>query len=269
MINTADLVEASVKVGLRCQVEGYHHAYSSRAMREAKLYLDSLCVEILALNERDRRAALSQMGNVAARQLSSIQSRECAAKLVRGKTGIPSILYKYIPICRIGQGAPRSLRATQPSSLNDVMECSISPMAGADRSSFRAAVGQKLQEFLGISMSEGELAKLWVTSSGAMGLSGFIREYLDSRVGVASFSRDPLVPTMWAHYAQNTGVVVGYDTETLTKSGYDLRSVTYLELAPMYEPTRGDVVQATFVDRESIERDVAAGKVVLGSPYPV
>ena len=66
MINTADVVEATAKVGLRCQVEGYHHAYSSRTKREAKLYLDNLCAEILTLNERDRRTAvLSQMGNVA------------------------------------------------------------------------------------------------------------------------------------------------------------------------------------------------------------
>ena len=136
--------------------------------------------------------------------------------------------------------------------------------SGADARRFRAEVGAKLQACLGITMSKGELAKLWVTSNGAMELSGFIREHLDSRVGVASFSRDALVPTMWAHYAQNTGVVVGYDTEALTKLGYDLRSVIYLEMAPVYEPTRGDVVQAAFVDRESMERDAAAGKVGLG-----
>ena len=112
----------------------------------------------------------------------------------------------------------------------------------------------------------GELAKLWVTSNGAMELSGFIREHLDSRVGVVSLSRDALVPTMWAHYAQNAGVVVGYDTEALTKLGFDLRSVIYLEIAPVYEPTRDDVVQAAFVDRDSIEREAAAGRVVLGRP---
>ena len=112
MINTADVLEATAKIGFRCQVEGYHHAYSSRAKREAKLHIDSLRAEILTLNERGSRAVLSQMGNVAAWQLSSLQSRECAAKVVEGKTGIPSILYKYIPISRIGQGAPRSLRAT-------------------------------------------------------------------------------------------------------------------------------------------------------------
>ena len=70
---------------------------------------------------------------------------------------------------------------------------------------------------------------------------------------------------MWAHYAQNTGVVVGYDTEALIKLGYDVRSVLYLDIPPMYEPTRGDVVQAAFVDRESMERDAAAGKILLGS----
>ena len=266
MINTSDMVEATAKTRFRCQVEGYHHAYSSRAKREAKLYLDSLSAEILTLDERRRRAVLSQMGNVAAWQLSSIQSRECAAKLVEGKTGIPSILYKYIPISRIGQGAPRSLRATQPSALNDVMECSIGSMGdtGADASRYRTAVGAKLEECLGVTMSEGELAKLWVTSNGDMELSGFIRKHLDSRVGVVSLSKNALVPTMWAHYAQNTGVVVGYDTESLSKLGFDLRSVIYLEIAPMYEPTKGDAIKAAFVDRESMERDAAAGKVVLG-----
>ena len=34
----------------------------------------------------------------------------------------------------------------------------------------------------------------------------------------------------------------------------------------MYQPTRDDVVQAAFVDHESMERDAAAGKVVLGRP---
>ena len=266
MMNTDDIVDTMAKPGFRCQVEGYHHGYSSRAKSEAKLHIDSIRAEILTLNEKARRTALSQMASVAAWQLSSIQSRECATKLVEGKTGIPNILYKYIPISRIGQGAPRSLRATQPSALNDVMECSIGSMSetGADASRYRAAIGTKLEECLGVTLTQGELAKLWVTSNGDMELSGYIRPYLDSRVGVVSLSRNALVPTMWAHYAQNTGVVVGYDTETLTNLGFDLRSVIYLEMAPMYQPTRGDAIQAAFVDREGMDRDAAAGKVMLG-----
>ncbi len=166
MTNATDVVDAVAKMRFHCQVEGYHHAYSDQAKRGARLYVDRLCVEILTLNERDRRTMLSQIGGVAAWQLRSIQSRECAVKLVEGKTGIPSVLYKYIPMDRIGKGAPRSLRATQPSALNDDMECSIGPMGGtgADASRYRAAVGAKLQEYLGVTMSKGEVAKLWVTS---------------------------------------------------------------------------------------------------------
>ena len=267
MVNTAEVVEATAKLGFHCQVEGLHHAYSEQAKRGTKLFLDRLCEEILATNEKNRRAIQSQMASVAAWQLRSLQSNECAARLVEGKIGIPSVLYKYVPMKLIGKGVPGSLRATQPTALNDVMECSISPMGGtgANASRFRDAVGAKLREYLGVTMSKGELAKLWITSNGAMGLSGFIREYLDPRVGVVSLSRDALVPTMWSHYAQNTGLVVGYDTEELNKLGFDLRTVNYLELAPVYEPTKGDVVQAAFVDREGMDRDAAAGKIVLGS----
>ena len=267
MTNPDDVVEAIAEPGFRCLVEGYHHAFSDRTKRETRLYIANLRKEILTLEKGNRRVMLSQMGDVAAWQLRSLQSIECAAKLVEGKTDIPSMLYKYIPLKRIDKkAAPRSLRATQPSALNDDMECSIVPMGGIgpEASQYRAAVGAKLQDYLGVTMSEGELAKLWVTSNGAMELSGFIRDYLDSRVGVVSLSRDPLVPTMWAHYAQNTGVVVGYDTESLARMGFDLRSVVYLEIAPVWQPMKGHVVQAAFIDHEAMERDAAAGKVVLG-----
>lgn len=265
MTNSDDLVQAVAKAGFHCQVDGCHHAFSDQAKQETKLYVDRLRTEMLALEEGERRALLQQLGSVAAWQLRSRQSRKCAAKLVEGKTGIPTVLYKYFPLKRIDKdAAPRNLRATQPSALNDEMECSIAPMGQGSR--HRAAVGAKLEELLGITMSDGELAKLWVTSNGSMELSEVIREHLDSRVGVVSLSRDPLVPTMWAHYAQNSGVVVGYDTEALSELGFDLRSVTYLDIAPTWQPERSDVVQAAFIDREAVQRDAAAGRVVLGYP---
>ena len=88
------MVEKVAKLGFHCQIEGYHHAFSDRAMREAKLYVERLCAEMLTLNGRDRQAMLAQMGNVAAWQLRSIQSSECAVKQVEGKTGIPTKLDK-------------------------------------------------------------------------------------------------------------------------------------------------------------------------------
>ncbi len=268
MMNTDDIVESIARAGFHCQIEGYSHAYSDQAKFETKANLDALQIQMLTWNEEDRNALVSQIDIVAGFQLSRSQSRECATRLVEGKTGIPTVLYKYLPIERIGRGAPRSLRATQPSALNDVMECSIGTMGGAipGASEYRAAVGAKLEECFGIAMPDGELAKLWVTHGGEMGLSRLIREHLDSRVGVVSLSRNALVPTMWAHYAKNTGVVVGYDTETLSKLGVELRSTVYLDVAPSYHPNRDDAIEVTFVDRDLIEREAAAGKVVSGYP---
>ena len=266
MMNTTDIVESIAKAAFHCQIEGYRHAYSDRAKFETKLELDNLCLQILAWNENDRRALVSQISTIAAFQIEQSQSKECATKLVEGRTGIPTVLYKYLPIEHIWQGGPKSLRATQPSSLNDVMECSIGSMGGAipGASEYRSAVGTKLQECFGIALSDGELAKLWVTHGGEMGLPRLIREHLDSRVGVVSLSRNALVPTMWAHYAKNTGVVIGYDTDTLNKLGFELRSVIYLDVAPSYHPNRNHAIDVTFVDREHIEREAAAGKVVTG-----
>ena len=147
---------------------------------------------------------LAQMGNVAAWQLRSIQSSECAVNRWKERPVSPSILYKYIPISRIGQGAPRSLRATQPSALNDVMECSIAPMGGggAGGSRFRAAMGAKLQECLE-SPCQAVNSPVVGDQQRGHGVVRFLSGVLGLPGGVASFSRDALVPTMWAHSSEH------------------------------------------------------------------
>ena len=70
-----------------------------------------------------------------------------------------------------------------------------------------------------------------------------------------SFSTDPLILIMWAHYAKNSGFVVGYDTEFLMNFGEDLRRVLYLDLAPQYTPTRDSVIRLNFVDEERRRQD--------------
>ena len=72
---------------------------------------------------------------------------------------------------------------------------------------------------------------------------------------------------MWAHYARNTGIVVGYDTEALAKLGYEMRSVTYSVLPPSYEPTKDDVIRLPLIDREHMEQDARVGKT--GKGYPI
>ena len=100
---------------------------------------------------------------------------------------------------------------------------------------------------------------------GDLRLSTFIQEYLNSLVGVVSFSTDILVPTMWAHYARNTGIVVGYDTEALRALGFELRPVVYSELAPTYQPSEGEAIRLDFVNREYMEREFRAGRSTEGT----
>ena len=156
------------------------------------------------------------------------------AKSVWGDGDIPEILYKYIPRKLICTGVPQSLRATQLLALNDDMECNVTTMKSREQEDtldFLATVRSKLEGHLGIAVPWEEL----LTRSlhyGDLRLSTFIQEYLNPLVGVVSFSTDILVPTMWAHYARNTGIVVGYCTEALSALGFELRPVVYSELAP-------------------------------------
>ena len=91
-------------------------------------------------------------------------------------------------------------------------------------------------------------------------VSTIIRAYLSRFVGVVSFSVDPLIPAMWAYYAQNTGFVIGYRTSAMRALGLDLRRVLYMELAPVYTPTLDDIVRLQFVDEERRKRDMRDGR---------
>ena len=187
---------------------------------------------------------------------------------VQGMWELPDILYKYIPCQSLDYGLPRTLRATQPSALNDVMEGNIrTGMEGKmDREAWYDILSGQLEAiFREDTLSADELAKR-KNLYGDPRISTIIREYLSQFVGVVSFSADPLIPTMWAHYAQNSGFVVGYNTERMKVLGVDLRRVLYLELAPAYTPTRDNLVRLDFVDEERREERARSGQEETGTP---
>ena len=128
-----------------------------------------------------------------------------------------------------------------------------------DTLAFLAMVQSKLEGHLGIAMPWEELLTRSLRYADVR-LSTCIQEYLNPQVGVVSFSTDILVPTMWAHYARNTGIVVGYDSKALSALGFELRPVVYSELAPMYRPQEGDGIWLDFVNREDMERELRAGR---------
>ena len=138
---------------------------------------------------------------------------EWVRRQVEGMLELPDILYKYVPCKSLDYGLPTTLRATQPSSLNDVMEGNIrtSMQGKMDRDEWYSIVLESLKEiFLDDAPSTEEIARR-KNLYGDPRVSTIIRDYLSRFVGVISFSSDPLIPTMWAHYARNSGFVVGYN----------------------------------------------------------
>ena len=171
---------------------------------------------------------------------------------IEGMIDLPAILYKYAPCSRIDHGFPTTLRATQPASLNDIMEGNIRTgmESKIDRDEWYDLIYNSVTRIFGKEAFTYQELQRRKNCYGDPRISTIIRDYLSHFVGVLSFSTDPLIPTMWAHYAQNSGFVVGYDTQFLWSLGEDLRRVLYLELAPSYQPTRDNMVRLYFVDEE-------------------
>ena len=259
-------VNRLVTRGFYCSIHGRHHPYGDQAIRRTVASLIGACVQMSTRGGADRKLGTSAISQIAAHWLEMHQSEECAQRSVWGDVEIPGILYKYIPKDLIGKGVPESLRATQLLALNDDMECNVTTMKGSEEEetlAFLAVVQSKMEEHLGIAVSWEEL----LTRSlryGDLRLSTFIQEYLNPLVGVVSFSTDILVPTMWAHYARNTGIVVGYDTKALSALGFELRPMVYSELAPTYQPSEGEAIRLDFVNREYMEREFRVGRTTEG-----
>ena len=266
--NAINVINRMVAQGFYCSIEGRHHRYGEQAIRKTLASLTAACAQISTWDGKDREGAMSQIGGLAAHWLKTYQSEACAQRSLWGDVDIPNILYKYIPVERIGNGAPDSLRATQLLALNDDMECNVTTMKGSeqrDTLAFLATVQSRLEGHLGIEVPWEELLERSI-SYGDLRLSTFIQEYLNPRVGVVAFTTDILVPTMWAHYARNTGIVVGYDTETLRNMGFELRPMIYSEIAPTYQPLKDDIIRLSFVDRDSIEQRSRLGETSEGWP---
>ena len=264
--NAINVINRLVARGFYCSIEGRHHPYGEQAIRKSLASLTAACAQISTWDGENRDLAMSRMGDIAAHWLQRNQSEECAQRLSRGGVDIPDILYKYIPVERIGNGAPDSLRATQLLALNDDMECNVTTMKGSEQGdtlAFLAIVQSKLEGHLGIEVPWEELLERSIRY-GDLRLSTFIQEYLNPRVGVVSFTTDILVPTMWAHYARNTGIVVGYDAEILRSMGFELRPMIYSEIAPTYQPSKDDIIRLSFVDRERMEQRARLGETSEG-----
>ena len=253
--------------GIYCQIDRRFHAYSKQVALKVKAQLVAISLQVRTWDEDARQTTLAQVPALKNHYLRQYQLEECADRYVAGTSSIPDVIYKYIPRGRLGQGAPRALRATQILALNDDMECSITVMNDTDMDilDYLDLVQTKLQEHLDITIPNEELLEQ-ALRYGNVRLSPSFQEYLNRYVGVVSFGTDLLVPTMWSHYANNTGIVIGYDTEALKGLGLELRPVQYSEWAPTYTPDRDDIIRMFLTDRERIERNRLSGIPQEGIP---
>ncbi len=165
--------------------------------------------------------------------------------------------------------SPVTLRATQPVALNDVMEGNLSTFkadADMDRGRWYEALGERLCEIFGEDSLSPEELERRKRRYGDPRVPTIVRDHLSRFVGVVSFSTDPLIPTMWAHYAENSGFVVGYRMDAIRPLGVGLRRVLCMELAPAYWPTRDNTVELNFVDEERRKAEPdREGIPILGS----
>ena len=254
--------------GFYCQIDGKHHPYDGQVKQRLMSEALALVASLSEKSQQERGAKIVAMDVILGFWLQRHQNAVCAERQVQGKADIPDVLYKYVPKDRIGNGAPNSLRATQILALNDDMECNLETRNDIDLMStldFLALAQSKLEEHLGISLPWEEVLDRRTRYSD-LRLTTFVQQYLNPLVGVVSFTTDILGPTMWAHYARNTGIVVGYDTQALLELGFEIGSVTYSEFAPTYEPAKDDVIRVCLVDHDLMEQDARAGKEREGFP---
>ncbi|MDE0395347.1 MAG: DUF2971 domain-containing protein [Gammaproteobacteria bacterium] len=145
-------------------------------------------------------------------------------------------------------------------ALNDDMEANLRVMKKLEQDPIKylRVVQAQCKEHLDIEVPWHEWLQQAHVHAGPK-LSPLVRKHLNALVGVVSFSTDILDPTMWAHYAKNTGIVVGYDSSVLKNLGFDLRPVIYSELAPVLYPLKNQDILLDFVDRERMDHDFKAG----------
>ena len=254
--------------GFYCQIDRKYHPYDGQTKQKLMSEALALVASLSEKSQKERGAMIVAMDGILGHWLQRLQNAVCAEKQVQGKADIPDVLYKYVPRERIGNGAPNSLRATQILALNDDMECNLETRNDINLMStldFLALAQSKLEEHLGVSLPWEEVLDRR-TRFMDLRLTTFVQQYLNPRVGVVSLTTDILVPTMWAHYARNTGVVVGYDTQALMELGFEIGSVTYSEFAPAYEPAKDDAIRVCLVDHDLMEQDARAGREREGFP---
>ena len=148
------------------------------------------------------------------------------------------ILHKYISASRVLTCVPEvgdgTLRATQPAALNDPFECALTPsyliQDPAEEDLKLAQVLSQINESNPISQEDVRRAR---QRYGSLFTRQLFAEQVSTKLGIVSFTTDPLHPLMWSHYTvDGSGFVIGYDKsglENLVSGDGALVPVRYMD----------------------------------------
>lgn len=151
-------------------------------------------------------------------------------------------LYKYVSSQRILTCLPEvgdgTLRATQPSALNDPFECAITKTFVETDSD---TGNRQLSEVLTNIHDSTPVSEHDVLEArhryGSLYMRELMSQQLSRRFGVIAFASSPNHPLMWSHYTvDGSGFVIGYDVailRDLCPTEDYLRPVNYSNKTPL------------------------------------
>ena len=150
------------------------------------------------------------------------------------------VLYKYVSAKRaltclpeVGDG---TLRATQPSALNDPFECSVGKKFTIPEQDHDVAVATYLSKLNPATPIDEHEVKRSRERWGTLFWQELLRQQVSHRLGIISFACDARNPLLWAHYTvDGSGFVIGYDMtilKDLTTGEERLEAVRYTQNRP-------------------------------------
>ena len=141
---------------------------------------------------------------------------------IHAEDSIP-VIYKYVSSERVFTCLPDvgdgTLRATQPSALNDPFECAVlKTFVERNEEEGNIEFSRILTDLNPTSVvSEMDVAEARLVY-GSLYVRELLSRQLSKRLGVVSFATNPRHPLMWAHYTgDGSGFVIGYDMTQLVK----------------------------------------------------
>ena len=153
------------------------------------------------------------------------------------------ILYKYVAAERaltclpeVGDG---TLRATQPSALNDPFECSVGKGFTIPISEHDMTIANLLNEINPATRIDQSIVDEAREQWGSQFWQELLRKQVSYRFGIVSFASEFCNPLLWAHYTvDGSGFVIGYDRDDLSElvcDGELLKPVCYVKYRPPIE----------------------------------